>query len=122
VYYYSIFPNLLLSLHPDYVMVHTLWPQSPNRTLITCEWLFNPASLADASCDPQDAVMFWDMTNRQDWDICERSQLGVSSRAYVPGPYSARESLTAAFDREVRAVERVSASETRSTVPIIPAV
>ena len=26
VYYYAIFPNMLLSLHPDYMMVHTLWP------------------------------------------------------------------------------------------------
>ena len=29
VFYYSIFPNMLLSMHPDYVMVHQLWPQSP---------------------------------------------------------------------------------------------
>ena len=27
VFYYSIFPNMLLSLHPEYVMVHQLWPQ-----------------------------------------------------------------------------------------------
>jgi len=45
VYYYSLFPNMLLSLHPDYVMYHTLWPVDPGRTLITCEWLFHPASL-----------------------------------------------------------------------------
>ena len=25
-YYYAVLPNLLLSLHPDYVMTHTLWP------------------------------------------------------------------------------------------------
>ena len=28
VYYYAIFPNMLLSLHPDYVMFHTLWPEA----------------------------------------------------------------------------------------------
>ena len=42
VFYYSIFPNMLLSLHPDYVMVHQLEPQSPERTLIFCDWFFNP--------------------------------------------------------------------------------
>src|SRR5881397_2126647 len=42
VFYYSIFPNMLLSLHPDYVMVHQLWPQSPDRTRIVCDWLFHP--------------------------------------------------------------------------------
>jgi Rieske 2Fe-2S family protein len=41
------------------------------------------------------------MTNKQDWHICEQSQLGVESRAYTPGPYSRRESLSVQFDREV---------------------
>ena len=27
VVYFAIYPNLLLSLHPDYVMTHTLWPR-----------------------------------------------------------------------------------------------
>ena len=34
VYYYAVLPNLLLSLHPDYVMSHVLWPKSPDRTEI----------------------------------------------------------------------------------------
>ena len=99
-YFYTIFPNLLLSLHPDYVMFHTLWPDGPARTRITCEWLFHPDSLSRPELDPEDGVRFWDMTNRQDWHICEQSQAGVSSRAYVPGPYSPRESVPAAWDRE----------------------
>ena len=28
VCYYAIYPNLLLSLHPDYMMLHTLWPKA----------------------------------------------------------------------------------------------
>jgi Phenylpropionate dioxygenase and related ring-hydroxylating dioxygenases, large terminal subunit len=101
VYYYAIVPNMLLSLHPDYVMYHTLWPEAPDRTRVTCSWLFHPDTLTDSRFDPDDGVEFWDMTNRQDWHICERSQLGVSSRAYRPGPYSKREALPAQFDREV---------------------
>jgi Rieske 2Fe-2S family protein len=100
VYYYSLFPNLLLSLHADYVMVHTLWPQSPGRTLIECEWLFHPEAAGRPGFNPDDGVGFWDVTNRQDWEMCERSQLGVASRAYSPGPYSPREAISAAFDRE----------------------
>jgi Rieske 2Fe-2S family protein len=101
VWYYSIFPNVLLSLHPDYVMAHTLWPAAPNRTRIVCEWLFHPETLRRPEFDIDDGVAFWDMTNKQDWHVCELSQLGVSSRAYTPGPYSPRESLAVAFDREV---------------------
>jgi len=106
VYFYTIFPNLLLSLHPDYVMFHTLWPQAPDRTRITCEWLFHPDAFGQPGFDPDDAVRFWDETNRQDWHICEQSHAGIASRAYQPGPYSPREGISAAWDREfLRALE-----------------
>ena len=101
VYYYAIFPNLLLSLHPDYMMTHTLWPIAADRTVNVCEWHFHPSELARGGFDPADCVEFWDMTNRQDWQVCELSQAGIASRAYVPGPYSNREDLLYAFDRFV---------------------
>lgn len=98
VFYYSVFPNMLLSLHPDYVMVHQLHPQSAERTLISCDWLFSPKAFEQSDFNPDDAVEFWNMVNRQDWHVCELSQRGISSRAYEPGPYSARESVPAAWD------------------------
>jgi glycine betaine catabolism A len=100
VFYYSIFPNMLLSLHPEYVMVHQLWPKSPDRTLIVCDWFFHPDAFNRPDFHPNDAIEFWDMTNRQDWHVCELSQQGIASRAYQPGPYSPRESIPAAWDRE----------------------
>jgi Rieske 2Fe-2S family protein len=99
VFYYSIFPNMLLSLHPEYVMVHQLWPKAPDRTLILCDWFFHPKAFTRHDFNPNDAIGFWDMTNRQDWHVCELSQEGIASRAYTPGPYSARESIPAAWDR-----------------------
>ena len=99
VFYYSIFPNMLLSMHPDYVMVHQLWPQSPDRTLIYCDWFFHPDATQQTDFNPNDAIEFWDMTNKQDWHVCELSQQGIASRAYEPGPYSSRESIPAAWDR-----------------------
>ena len=101
VYYYAIFPNMLLSLHPDYMMVHTLWPVAPDRTINICEWHFHPDALAASPFDASDAIEFWDVTNRQDWHVCELSQAGISSRAYTPGPYSNREDLLYAFDRMI---------------------
>ena len=101
VYYYAIFPNMLLSLHPDYMLVHTLWPVAPDRTVNICEWHFQPDELARAGFDAADCVDFWDMTNRQDWHVCELSQAGIQSRAYTPGPYSNREDLLYAFDRMI---------------------
>jgi Rieske 2Fe-2S family protein len=101
VWYYSIFPNMLLSIHPEYVMIHQLWPQSPERTLIVCDWLFHPDAVGGGQPEfnPVDAIEFWDLTNKQDWHMCELSQQGIASRAYEPGPYSSRESIPAAWDR-----------------------
>jgi Rieske 2Fe-2S family protein len=99
VYYYCVFPNLMLSLHPDYMLTHTLWPVAPDRTINVCEWHFHPSELARAGFDASDCIEFWDMTNRQDWHVCELSQAGIASAAYVPGPYSNREDLLYAFDR-----------------------
>ena len=58
-------------------------------------------ALQQTSFDASDAIDFWDMTNRQDWHVCELSQAGISSRAYTPGPYSNREDLLYAFDRMI---------------------
>ena len=101
IYYYAIFPNMLLSLHPDYMMVHTLWPLAPDRTVNICEWHFHPTELSRPGFNASDVIDFWDLTNRQDWHVCELSQAGISSRAYVPGPYSNREDLLYAFDRMI---------------------
>ena len=104
VYYYAIFPNMLLSLHPDYMMVHTLWPIAPDRTINVCEWHFHPEELRRPGFDASDAIEFWDMTNRQDWHVCELSQQGIASKGYQPGPYSNREDLLYAFDRMIVAL------------------
>jgi Rieske 2Fe-2S family protein len=98
VYYIVLWPNLLLSLHPDYVMSHQVWPVDAERSRVVCEWLFDPATMARADFDPSDAVEFWDLTNRQDWAVCERQQEGTRSRAYVPGRYSLMEDMVHAFD------------------------
>jgi glycine betaine catabolism A len=102
VLYYAVYPNLFLSLHPDYVMVHRLWPKAVDRTEVETEWLFHPSELEKADFCGDDAVKFWDKTNREDWWITEQSQKGVSSRGYVPGPYSKSEELPKAFDEKIR--------------------
>jgi Rieske 2Fe-2S family protein len=99
VYYYTIFPSLLLSLHPDYVMVHYVKPLAVDRTEVVCAFLFDPGTIAQPDFDPSDAVDFWDLTNRQDWHVNQLTQLGLRSRAYSPGPYSNAEGLLSAFDR-----------------------
>jgi Rieske 2Fe-2S family protein len=108
VYYYALLPNLLLSLHPDYVMTHLLWPAAADRTEVWCEWHFHPREFQHPGFDPADAIDFWDDTNREDWRVSELSQQGIGSRAYQPGFFSPREGLLWEFDQIVRAVNEGS--------------
>ncbi len=98
-YYYSVLPNLLLNIHPDYVMFHLVMPHAPGHCTVISEWLFSPDAFGRPDFRPEEAAQFWDETNLQDWHVCELGQLGGSSQAYAPGWYSPRESLLAAFDR-----------------------
>lgn len=99
-FYYTLFPAMMLSLHPDYAVYYTVWPRTASETTVECVWMVHPESPGAPGYNIEDAEAFWDRTNRQDWRICERSQLGVASRVYEPGPYSPRESMPAAWDRE----------------------
>jgi len=97
VIYVNIFPNVLLSLHPDYVMTHRLLPLAAGRTQIECTWAFAPESLAQPGFDPGYAIDFWDITNRQDWHACESVQRGLASPHAVPGPLSPEEDAVYQF-------------------------
>ena len=91
VSYVDIFPGVLLSLHPDYVMTHRLTPVAADRTIIECTWAFPPEALDRPGFDPGYAVEFWDLTNRQDWGACESVQRGLASPHAQPGPLSPEE-------------------------------
>jgi Rieske 2Fe-2S family protein len=97
VYYYQIFPNLLISPHPDYVITHSLTPVAPDRTHVECEWLFGREAVETEGFDPSYATEFWHITNGQDWRACEAVQRGVSSRGYRQGPLSPEESTVGKF-------------------------
>jgi phenylpropionate dioxygenase-like ring-hydroxylating dioxygenase large terminal subunit len=117
VYYYGLFPNLLISLHPDYVLTHRLDPVRPGRTRIECQWLFPPEALSREGFDPAYAVEFWDVTNRQDWRACEAVQRGVSSAGYRQGPLAIDEDNVHQFQTMV-AGGYLQGSPARPAAPI----
>ena len=92
VFYFAVFPNLLISPHPDYVMTHRLDPISPTETRVECAWLFPFEAVQASEFDPSYASDFWDLTNGQDFRACESVQRGISSAGFVPGPFDYRES------------------------------
>ena len=57
--------------------------------------------MAEPGFDPSDEVAFWDLTNRQDWHVCELQQRGTRSSSWVAGRYSNAEASVHAFDQMV---------------------
>jgi Rieske 2Fe-2S family protein len=97
VIYVNILPNVLLSLHPDYVMTHRLVPVAADKTSIECTWAFAPEAVSRPGFDPAYAVEFWDITNRQDWSACESVQRGLASPHATPGPLAPDEDAVYSF-------------------------
>jgi len=97
-----LYPNFMLSLSAEHAAAFTLWPRDPGHTTILCDFLFHPEEMARPEFDPMDAVEFWDITNRQDWVICESVQRGMGSRVFERGFYAPMESLSLDIRRYVR--------------------
>jgi Rieske 2Fe-2S family protein len=94
-----LFPALLTSLQPDYLLLYRLHPLAPDRTLVLADTFAHadaPAGEAE-----RDVVGFWEIVNAQDRAICERQQLGVRSPGYEPLGYARVEDGVHAFDRLV---------------------
>jgi Rieske 2Fe-2S family protein len=85
------YPNLLLSVAAEHVAAFTLWPQGPDCTRISCEFLFHGSEVTRPEFDPSDVVDFWDVVNRQDWQICESVQRGMGSRGFRGAFYAPME-------------------------------
>ena len=92
-----VYPTMMLNLFPDYAQYRVLWPLGPGRTRIVTEWLFEPSTMEREDFDPGDAVEFIKLVSRQDWDVCERVQLGVASRAHAHGVYVPQETQAGEF-------------------------
>lgn len=98
VYYAWIWPNMLFSLHPDFLMIHQVWPIDVDRSIVICELFFHPTAMAKPDFDPSGPAEFWDITNREDWHVCELQQRGTKMRAFTPGRYASNEGTVHEFD------------------------
>ena len=96
IYYYILWPNLIVSVHPDYVLTHQAWPDGPERTRVVCDLYVHANDVGAVSVS--DAVEFWDLTNRQDYHVVELQQRGTRSRSWVAGRFSNQEAAVHAFD------------------------
>ncbi len=81
-------PTTSVIVFGDYGIVHDFQPVSPAETRVRCQWLVSSRAEVDCDYNIESLIALWDITNRQDWELCEMTQQGVRSRRYVPGPIS----------------------------------
>ncbi len=100
-----LFPSLLTSVQPDYLLTYQLRPRTTGSTHVTADIHFHAAACTTGFVAP-DVYDFWDRVNAEDRAICEDQQRNTRSRAFDPAGYTEVEEGVHAFDTMVARVHR----------------
>ncbi|OEU96192.1 aromatic ring-hydroxylating oxygenase subunit alpha [Streptomyces oceani] len=90
-------PNAWFHLASDHAVTFAVLPLAPDRTLVRTTWLVHADAVEGVDYDPDTLTRVWNTTNEQDAVLVARAQRGISSPAYLPGPYSPTESQVEDF-------------------------
>ena len=88
--YISVFPNLMLGIHPDYFLALTVNPLSPTRSVERMSFYFIGDGATDVEYEAlrQIPIDLWKITNEEDLETIERLQKGRKSPAFDGGCFS----------------------------------
>lgn len=81
----TIWPTLYVVAHADYVRSVRLEPLGPERTRLTAEWHFLPATLAQPGFDAEKVAAFAKIVLAQDGEAAEMNQRGLRSPSFTRG-------------------------------------
>ena len=73
---------------PDHSITFRVTPIDATRTEVQTTWLVNKDAVEGVDYDLKTLTEVWIETNDEDRRVVEDNQIGVSSPAYEPGPYS----------------------------------
>lgn len=90
-------PNAWFHFASDHAVTFSVIPLAADRTLVRTTWLVHADAEEGVDYDPETLTGVWATTNEQDAAFVVRAQQGISSPAYVPGPYSPTESQVEDF-------------------------
>jgi glycine betaine catabolism A len=93
----AVFPNMFIDITGASIVVTTLVPRGPAQTTVLADYLFSPDVIAKPGFDATDIVAFNELVAKQDFDVCERVQKGVSSRAFTHGVFAENDFAAADF-------------------------
>ena len=82
------FPTTWNHVLGDHAISFRVLPVGPTQTAVTTKWLVHRDAVEGVDYDLDELTKVWIATNEQDRKVVEENQIGVSSPAYEPGPYS----------------------------------
>ena len=82
------YPSTWNHILGDHAVSFRVTPLGPKRTEVTTKWLVNRQAVEGVDYAINELTEVWLATNDQDRRIVEENQIGVSSPAFEPGPYS----------------------------------
>jgi Rieske 2Fe-2S family protein len=81
-------PNSWHHFMSDHVVSFSVLPLAAGRTLLRTRWLVHKDAQEGTDYDVGHLTAVWKATNDQDCSLVARAHQGISSPAYLPGPYS----------------------------------
>jgi Rieske 2Fe-2S family protein len=82
------FPSTWNHVMGDHASSFRMLPISPTETQLTTKWLVHKDAVEGVDYDLKELTEVWTATNEEDRRICQENQIGVTSPAYSPAPYS----------------------------------
>ena len=112
-------PNSWHHFMSDHIVTFSALPIDAEHTLVRSTWLVHKDAVEGVDYDIKRLSQVWRATNKQDSNLVERTQRGVKSDQYKPGPYSPyTEELVEKFTNWY--IQRLEASmaNTAAVIPI----
>ena len=81
-------PNSWHHFMSDHIVTFSALPIDAEHTLVRSTWLVHKDAVEGVDYDIKKLSEVWRATNKQDSNLVERTQRGVKSDQYEPGPYS----------------------------------
>ena len=85
------YPNTWNHYLSDHVLNFRMLPISATETEVQTTWLVHRDAVEGKDYDLTRLTEVWEATNDEDRRVVEENQIGISSPAYRPGPYSTKQ-------------------------------
>ena len=101
--YIAIYPNTVIDLYPDHVLIWKMNPLAVDSTGVPGTYLRRRNCDARTRVAQKLNLYFSEITTHEDEELVGRMQLGLANTDFTPGPLSLREKGVAWFAGRVRA-------------------